>query len=214
MFKGDLIAASIRGLGEPRTWSPALAQVIGAFLLSTLFEKLMFFSPWSLALFFVSASAWPLSFQKMTLQKGLQAAFFFVGFLAIFLAVQLCYFFTAIPSIGPLISSVPILFILFVFVVLALIWPALFFAKEISKEELLRLSQLFREKPKKSATLFGIAFAPLALSGLLYVWARLAVFSIYGPIGTYAQAAALWPFLLLMGFSMAFFLQMAKQVKR
>lgn len=214
MFESDLIAPSIRGLSDPRSWAPALAQVVGAFIYSSLFEQLTFFSPWSVALFLVSASAWPLSFQKITWQKGLQAALFFAGFMALFLIAQLCYFFTSIPSIGPLISSVPILFILFVSLALALVWPALLFMREITQRELLRLSQLFREKPKESAALFGVAVAPLALSSLLYLWARSAVFSIYGPVGIYAQVAALWPFLLLIGFSEAFFLQMAKRVKR
>lgn len=214
MLKNNWVVSCIRELGHFYVWAPVVGQVLCAFLLSAVFERLMIFSSWSAALFLFSSSAWPLSFQKITLQKVLQAALFFAGFMAIFLVVQLCYFFTAIPSIGPLISFVPILFILFVFLALALVWPALFFLRDANVGELLRLSVLFREKPKESALLFGIAFAPLGLSGLLYVWARFVVFSLYGPIGIYSQVAALWPFLLLIGFSGAFFLQMAKQVKR
>lgn len=203
-----------RDLALPVVWAPAVSGTFASFLIAALFGKLGLFAPWSAALAFFSALMWPLSFESLTWRRGLQAAVIFAGFMAIFLAVQLCYFFTAIPSLGPLISPVPILFVLFVCVALAFIWPALFFLREISVEELTRIFELALKKPKESGALFGTAFAPLGLSGLLYVWAHAAVFSLYGPIGIYAQVAALWPFLLLISFSGAFFLQIAKRVKR
>jgi len=195
-------------------WAPAVGAVLVAFLLTFLFEKLMFFAPWSAAPFLCLSSAWPLSFQKTTWQKALQGALFFAAFVALFLAAQLCYVFTVIPSIGPLISFVPVLFILFIFVALALLWPAIFFLREIRREELLRIAELFREKPRESVILFAISFGPLALSGLLYSWARATVFALYGSLGIYGQLAALWPFLLLTSLGLAFFVEMAKQVKR
>lgn len=207
------VARAWQSLMLPKTWAPMLSGSVLSFLLSAALESLKAFAPWSASLYFIAAFIWPLSFQNITRKKGLQSALFFAGFIAIFLGVQLCYFLTVISTFGPLISFAPLLFLLFACMALAFVWPALFFLQEISAAELMRAMHLFREKPKASALLFGISFAPLGLSGLLYLWARTALVFIYGPIGAYAQFAALWPFLLLVGFSAAFFTEMAKQVK-